>query len=217
MTGAACRSEVVAVNYKHHVFTVVKKIENKIANQDICLKFVDISLNCFVMKNIENRLDKEIANLLKMYTVQAAPSSASKALKEPEQNFTYADFLSDKMLIIKAIGLGVPYSLFELIKEYTSINENDWASILDVSTKTLQRYKLSNAHFKALQSQKIIEMSEVTKLGIDIFGNIDTFKLWLETPNFALGNVRPKDLLKDSYGKEMLMGELTRIDYGIFA
>jgi len=179
---------------------------------------VDISPICFVMKiNIENRLDKEIANLLKIYTVQAAPSSASKALEEPSHHFTYADFLSDKMLIIKAIGLGVPYSLFELIKEYTPFNETDWASILDVSTKTLQRYKLSNAHFKALQSQKIIEMSEVTKLGIDVFGNIDTFKLWLETPNFALGNVKPKDLLKDSYGKEMVMGELSRIEFGIFA
>ena len=179
---------------------------------------MDTSLDCVVVKtNIENRLNKEIANLLKIYTVQAAPSSASKALNEPAHNFTYADFLSDKMLIIKAIGLGVPYSLFELIKEYTSFNENDWASILDVSTKTLQRYKLSNAHFKALQSQKIIEMSEVTKLGIDVFGSIDTLKLWLETPNFALGNVKPKDLLKDSYGKELVMAELSRIEFGIFA
>jgi putative toxin-antitoxin system antitoxin component (TIGR02293 family) len=169
------------------------------------------------MKNIEKRLDREIANLLKIYNVQEATTSASNALREPGHNFTYADFLSDKMLIIKAIGLGVPYSLFEIIKEYTPFNENDWSSILDVSTKTLQRYKQANAHFKTLQSQKIIEMSEVTKLGIDVFGNIDSFKLWLETPNFALGNVKPKDLLKDSYGKELVMGELTSIEFGIFA
>jgi uncharacterized protein (DUF2384 family) len=41
--------------------------------------------------------------------------------------------------------------------------------------------------------------------------------MWLETPNFALGNQKPFELLKDSYGKEMVMGELTRIDHGILA
>jgi len=35
-------------------------------------------------------------------------------------------------------------------------------------------------------------------------------------PNFALGNTRPIDLLKDSYGKEMVVAELTRVAHGIF-
>jgi hypothetical protein len=28
--------------------------------------------------------------------------------------------------------------------------------------------------------------------------------------------MKPKELLKDSYGKEMVIGELTRIEHGIF-
>lgn len=166
--------------------------------------------------SIEKRLDLEIARLLKIYTLPEESATSSQNLREASPVFTYSDFLADKMLIIKAIGLGVPYSLFELIKEYTLITENEWANILDISTKTMQRYKQSAAHFKVLQSQKIIEMSEVTKLGIEVFGNIATFKLWLETPSFALGNIKPIDLLKDSYGKEMVITELTGINYGIF-
>jgi uncharacterized protein (DUF2384 family) len=46
---------------------------------------------------------------------------------------------------------------------------------------------------------------------------MDRFKSWLDTPSFALGNVKPLELLRDSYGKEMIVGELTRIRYGILA
>ena len=60
-------------------------------------------------------------------------------------------------------------------------------------------------------------MAEVTNAGLDTFGNIEKFKLWLETPNFSLGDQMPMELLKDSYGKEMVLGELTRINHGILA
>jgi putative toxin-antitoxin system antitoxin component (TIGR02293 family) len=76
------------------------------------------------------------------------------------------------------------------------------------NTKTLNRYK---------QLEKIIEMAEVTDVGLDVFGNIEKFRLWLATPNFALGNRKPIELLQDSNGKELVIGELTRINYGILA
>jgi putative toxin-antitoxin system antitoxin component (TIGR02293 family) len=59
-------------------------------------------------------------------------------------------------------------------------------------------------------------MAEVTNVGLDVFGDMKKFKLWLETPNFSLGDLKPMDLLKDSYGKELVISELTRINYGIF-
>ena len=58
-------------------------------------------------------------------------------------------------------------------------------------------------------------MAEVTKVGLDIFGDMEKLKLWLNTPNYALGQLKPIELLKDSYGKEMVISELTRISYGI--
>ena len=58
-------------------------------------------------------------------------------------------------------------------------------------------------------------MAEVTNVGLDVFGDMDKFKLWLDTPNYSLENMKPIELLKDSYGKEMVISELTRINYGI--
>ena len=158
--------------------------------------------------NITQKLNREISMLFKS-------SSENKALGSVKDNLTYSEFLSDKMLIITVIRRGVPYSLFNLIKDVTPFSEGDWANFLDLSTKSLHRYKQASKQFKPLQSEKIIEMAEVTNVGIEVFGDMEKFKLWLDTPNFALGSLKPMELLKDSYGKEMVIGELTRINHGI--
>lgn len=158
---------------------------------------------------IEGKLDKEIANFCRTIWMGMPHLEKSK-------NLTYEQFLEDKMLIIFAIRAGIPYTLFDLIQNYSPFSENDWANFLGVSTKTLQRYKAtSEHHFKPMHSEKIIEVAEVTKLGLEVFGNLEKFKLWLITPNYALGSLKPLELLEDSYGKELIIGELTRINHGI--
>lgn len=159
---------------------------------------------------IKDKLDKEIISFFKH-------SDIDKKDYLNGENLTYSEFLSNRMLIISIIRQGVPYTLFNLIQQYTPFSDNDWAGILDISTKSLQRYKQTSRKFKSTQSEKIIEMAEVTNIGIDVFGDLVKLRLWLDTPNFALGNLKPFELLKDSYGKEMVIGELTRINYGILA
>lgn len=133
------------------------------------------------------------------------------------KKITYDQFLKNKMLIVHAIREGIPYELFNLIKEITPFNEQDWASFLGISTKSLQRNKIKEDFiFKPLQSEKILELAEVTSLGNNVFDTEAQFYMWLKTSSFALGNLQPIELLRDSYGKEMVVNELNRIDQGIF-
>ena len=149
-------------------------------------------------QTIEKKLNREITSLL-------------------QEEITYDEFLKDTMLIIGAIKTGIPYSLFNLIQNYTPFTESDWANFLDISKKSLHRYKMEPGFtFKPIHSEKIIEMAEVTKLGLDVFGSMEKLKGWLNTSNYALGNLKPIELITDSYGKELVIGELTRIDHGIF-
>jgi putative toxin-antitoxin system antitoxin component (TIGR02293 family) len=156
----------------------------------------------------QNKLDKEVSSLVRK-------SNLDKIFPITSKEVTYADLLSDKMLMILVIREGVPYSLFDLIQDVTPFTEDNWADFLDISTKTLHRYKQSAGSFKSIHSEKILEMAEVTQVGIDVLGGMDKFKLWLDTPNFSLGSLKPMELLKDSYGKELVLSELTRINYGI--
>lgn len=157
------------------------------------------------------KLNEEIALFLN-------ESREEYMLQKSQSAITFDDFLSDRMLIIAAIRRGIPFSMFELVKSLSPFSDNDWAELLNISLKSLQRYKAGmKHHFKPIHSEKIIEMAEVTKTGLDVFGSMEKFKLWLDTPNFALGKMKPMELLMNSYGKEMVMGELTRINYGILA
>ena len=160
----------------------------------------------------EGLLNTQISRELKKYI----KNTEFKNLVSPgKSDLTLTGFLNNKLLIVYTIRKGIPYSLFALIKDYTPFTLNDWAEYLNISGKSLTRYSQSDKFFKPIHTEKIIELAEVTNLGLGVFGSENKFKMWLETPNYALGNQIPFELLKDSYGKEMVMGELTRIDQGI--
>lgn len=142
----------------------------------------------------------------------------SSRFKIKNKKITYSDFLENKMLIIQTIRQGLSYKLFSKIKDITPFTEDDWAEYLNISKKTLQRHSTNaNYFFKPIHTEKIIELAEVTHFGKQVFDSTAQFYLWLNTPSYALGNLKPAELLKDSYGKELVMGELNRIDQGIFA
>ena len=130
----------------------------------------------------------------------------------------FASFLQDKMLVIQVIRKGLPSKIFEKIKQALPFTELDWAGFLDVSSKTLQRYRQNpEKRFKSIHSEKIIELAEVTYLGKEVFESDEKFNLWLNTPCYALNNMKPVELLSDSYGKELVIDELNRIEHGVFA
>lgn len=157
--------------------------------------------------SIQKKLNQEVSELVPEYTIKKT-SGRSKSL-------AFKDLLTNKLLLSSLIREGIPYALFKLIQHITPFSENEWADLLNISTKSLQRYREEGRHLKPIQSEKILEMAEVTELGMDVFGDMDKLKLWLNTPSFALANLKPKELIKDSYGKELVVGELTRINYGI--
>ena len=169
------------------------------------LNYRQMSIAMLTIEQNTRQLEKRLTSFLK----------DKKAIKE-KQHVTMEVFLEDKMLMISAIRSGIPFPLFDLIQVQSPFSEDEWASLLDISTKSLQRYRQSSKPFKTLQSERIIEMAEVTSLGMDVFGNVDKFRQWLHVPNFAMGNTKPIELLRDSYGKELVVGELTRINHGIF-
>jgi putative toxin-antitoxin system antitoxin component (TIGR02293 family) len=161
---------------------------------------------------ITKKLDKEFLVLIKSKEFRRHLIDVDTIIPA-----TFGELLTNRLLIFMLIQNGMPYSLFETIQSYAPIQNEDWPQLLDISSKTLQRYKESEKLFKPLQSERIFEMAEVTHAGLEVFGNMEKFRLWLKTPNFALGKLKPLDLLRDSYGKELVLTELNNINHGILA
>ncbi len=168
------------------------------------------------LRNLDESQQSQIEAELTAY-FGSVKSNGVSTVAEPGAN-SYNSFFSNRMALVQAIRQGIPTELFLSIGKSTPFSDSDWSEFLNISQKSLQRYKKDKAHvFKTIHSEKIIELAEVTSLGKEVFDNTEQFYLWLSTPSFALGNMKPFELLKDSYGKELVMNELNRIDQGVFA
>lgn len=111
----------------------------------------------------------------------------------------------------------MPAILFKEIKSNSPFDDEQWSNFLHINIRTLQRYKGEKSHvFKPNQSERIFELAEVISTGYEVFDNADDFNLWLNFPSPALGNQKPIELLDTSYGKDLVLAELNRIEYGIF-
>lgn len=167
-----------------------------------------------IMSKVVSNSDIHLDKVIRLYVSKVEKDYKTARV---DKNITYKKFLSNKMLIVHFIKRGVPYELYDLIKERTPFKEEEWARFLGVSTRTLHRNKLKKDFiFDAIPSEKILELAEVTALGREVFDSQEQFYLWLNTPSFALGSLKPFELLNDSFGKEMLMNELHKINHAIF-
>ncbi|HBK71086.1 MAG TPA: antitoxin [Flavobacteriaceae bacterium] len=162
------------------------------------------------LKKYNTGFDAEVTAIVKEVAAVYKINSTTKKI-------SYNDFLSNKMLIVHSIRKGISFSFFNKIKNNSPFTDIEWADFLNISTKSLQRYKNEKRFvFKPIHSEKIIELAEVTNFGNSVFDTTKDFYSWLNTTSIALGSMKPLELLKNSYGKEMVMEELNRIDQGVF-
>jgi putative toxin-antitoxin system antitoxin component (TIGR02293 family) len=157
--------------------------------------------------------NKEQENGYLKYSKELEPLMVSKAAAS-----SYVRFLSSRISKIHSIRKGIPYYLFDMIRTLAPFGDDEQASFLDISLKSLQRYRKDNMHvFKSSHTEKILEIAVVVHLGNDVFNNKEHFYTWCTRINPSLSYMTPLDLMSDSYCKELVTNELHRIAHGIFA
>ncbi|HLT24070.1 MAG TPA: antitoxin Xre/MbcA/ParS toxin-binding domain-containing protein [Ignavibacteria bacterium] len=123
----------------------------------------------------------------------------------------------DKYSLYNKANKGLKYNEFEDFVRENVIPYNKVSNLLELSERTLQRYKKEHKTFSALHSQRILELKQLDEKGKEVFGSKEKFRHWLMTQNSFLKNKKPIDLLTNSFGVDILMDELSRIEHGIFA
>ncbi len=102
------------------------------------------------------------------------------------------------------------------IGKLLSLGQKDLAEMVSVSLRTLQRYDDSRK-LAPLVSENMIMITEVIRLGLEVFEDKDIFTKWLNSPNKALNQKNPIDLLKFRSGSNLVQNLLGQIQYGIVA
>jgi putative toxin-antitoxin system antitoxin component (TIGR02293 family) len=96
------------------------------------------------------------------------------------------------------------------------ITQDKICELLHMSARNFQRIK-ETSPLDIYTSEQTIEMANVYSKAYQIFINEDAIKQWFQTPNYALGNQIPLDLLDTSFGVKMVSDVLGRIEHGVFS
>lgn len=124
--------------------------------------------------------------------------------------------IQNRLDLVKLARKGISKKSILKLSELLSISLKDFAELLPVTERTIQRYN-SNTRFKSDISEHVILIAEVIVKGLEVFQNQDDLKKWLNTPNRTLGNTEPIELLDTSFGSQLIIDELGRIEHGVYS
>jgi putative toxin-antitoxin system antitoxin component (TIGR02293 family) len=129
----------------------------------------------------------------------------------------YESNLTDPYQIVVFANKGLPASSFDDLIRISSGNREVFANRLNISIKTLDRYKKEGKKLDPQMSELILKWIELYSKGMEVFGSIPSFNRWLEKPAFGLFGTCPNDLMSTSGGIELILAELRRIEHGDLA
>jgi putative toxin-antitoxin system antitoxin component (TIGR02293 family) len=130
---------------------------------------------------------------------------------------SYEKHLNDRFWMVEEAASGVPASaIFDLI-QLTHLNKKFFAGMLNLSTKTLDRYRQGGKQLNPASGEVVLKLFSLIKKGEEIFGNTEEFGKWVEKPAYGLGYKIPKVLMQTTAGIDLVMDELIRIEYGDLA
>ena len=81
--------------------------------------------------------------------------------------------------------------------------------------RTLSRRKDAGQP-EAMESDRLVRLERVFAHAVEVFETTERARDWLETPNRALGDHRPLELLETDAGAREVYEALGRVDHGIF-
>jgi putative toxin-antitoxin system antitoxin component (TIGR02293 family) len=115
--------------------------------------------------------------------------------------------------ISEVVDIGIASKEIQAIVEYLGFKVPEIAKAAAVSTSTVNRWEPETSIGVAGTNQ-FFKIDEIIKKGIDLFGGPDEFKIWLDSPNLALGDQIPAKILTSQIGVELVDEALDALHFG---
>ena len=133
-------------------------------------------------------------------------------------NLTYKSLDNSNVFkLIQATRTGVDYDTFDKLTDKFPLNISEWSRILNVSERTIQRYKREKKKFDSLHTERLLMIMLLFRKGTDVFGSNADFLAWINSKNVSLGGIKPISLLDNTFGINMVKDELIKIEHGTLA
>jgi putative toxin-antitoxin system antitoxin component (TIGR02293 family) len=120
---------------------------------------------------------------------------------------------------VKALPLvkDFSYNEFKKIADKSPFTQAEWAAILHVSERTLQRYAKKNGSFASINAERAVQIDKVLREGKITFGKVENFYNWLKRNPYMLEGNLSFNSLTSYEGIQKVLTQLGRIQHGILA
>lgn len=109
------------------------------------------------------------------------------------------------------------YTEFKKIADKVPFTQAEWAAILHVSERTLQRYAKANGIFAPINAERAMQIAQVLTRAKEVFGDMNKFYHWIKrNPYMPEGNLSMQSLTTQD-GINKILTQLGRIEHGLFA
>jgi len=153
--------------------------------------------------------DMEKGKKIKTKVSEFKPAARAVKVQEPPKYFS----ASKPMQLVKDFN----YKEFKKIADNVPFSQQEWAEILHISERTLQRYAKANSNFPFSVVDRILQIDKVMKKGAHVFGSLDKFISWIrDNPAMLEGRLSIHSLASFE-GINMVLTQLGRIEHGILA
>jgi len=115
------------------------------------------------------------------------------------------------------IDKGLSYSVFEELSQTLPLTNKEWATILAISDRTLQRWYNDQPRIDGLTAERLFEIARFTVIALDVFPTGKDVVDWLRTPHPDFDNEAPIRLLRTHTGIDLVKTLLLRIMHGVVA
>lgn len=107
-------------------------------------------------------------------------------------------------------------SSFERLSQKLPFSQAEWADILHISDRTLQRYIKDKKPFEGLHAEHLYQLENLAIMSSDVFSSPEKVKEWLMSSKIVLGSTLDFNTLKSFWGVKLIAAELGRIAHGVY-
>lgn len=109
------------------------------------------------------------------------------------------------------------YTKFAKIAALIPFTQKEWANILNLSERTIQRYAQSNSPFEGIYVDRILHIQQLINLGLQTFINADAFYEWLKKDKNVMGQLINFQSLQTTQGIQETINQVGRILHNVYS
>ncbi|HEX4878171.1 MAG TPA: antitoxin Xre/MbcA/ParS toxin-binding domain-containing protein [Chitinophagaceae bacterium] len=111
---------------------------------------------------------------------------------------------------------GIRKSSLKSLAAHLGITMEVMSRLLHSSHRNIQR-KDENELLDTLKTEKVLELAAFAQRGIEVAGSKEAFIEWVHSPLVSLNNKTPLDYLDTSFGIQLLLKLMGRLEQGVYS